>query len=421
MSAIGALPVERIIELFGRHVSSGKVEFFGNAGIRFVLGRREGIYMYDLDGNRYINCNCNGGVFNLGHRHPEIVAAMEEAARELDIGTHHTVSEHRAVLAERLASICPGDINRVIFGVSGGEAVDAAIKLARGHTGRPGVVSAVGGYHGHTGFALPAGHEQYSRPFEPLVPGYTQVPFGDLEALERAVDEQTACVLFETIPATLGIVIPPEDFFAGVRRVCDDKGALMICDEVQTGLGRCGANWGIETFGVVPDIMVSAKGLSGGMYPMSAVLYSDRLNQFIHENPFIHISTFGGPELGCRVTLKVLEVLEREGFLEHVAEMAAVFERGFAELASGHPELLLETRQRGLFMGLKMKNEMCGPLMTVAGMNNGIFTVYANNDNSVSQIIPPLIIEEDQTLEVLERLDAMLSWVEEKLAAFESA
>jgi acetylornithine/succinyldiaminopimelate/putrescine aminotransferase len=420
MSVIGQLPKEKITELFARHVSSGKVEFFRNAGVDFTLGRREGIYMYDLDGNQYINCNCNGGVFNLGHRHPEIVAALREAMEELDIGTHHTVSEHRALLAEQLAAISPGDINRVIFGVSGGEAIDTAIKLARGHTGRPGIVSAEGGYHGHTGFALPAGHEQYSKPFEPLVPGYTQVPFGDLNALDKAVDESTACVLFETIPATLGIVIPPDDFFAGVREICDRQGALMICDEVQTGLGRCGAFWGIDNYGVIPDMMVSGKGLSGGMYPMSAVLYGDRLNQFIHDNPFIHISTFGGPELGCRVTMKVLEILQRPEFLQHVDAIAAEFEKGFAELEEKHGDLLVETRQRGLFMGLKMKNEMCGPLMTIAGMRTGIFTVYANNDNSVSQIIPPLIIQEDESLEVLKRLDAMLSWVEQTIAEMEA-
>jgi len=420
MSVIGQESKEKITELFARHVSSGKVEFFRNAGIDFVLGRREGIHMYDLDGNRYINCNCNGGVFNLGHRHPEIVATLREALDELDIGTHHTVSEHRALLAEQLAAISPGDINRVIFGVSGGEAIDTAIKLARGHTGRPGVVSAEGAYHGHTGFALPAGHEQYSKPFEPLVPGYTHVPFGDLDALDKVVDASTACVLFETIPATLGIVLPPDDFFTGVREICDERGALMICDEVQTALGRCGAYWGIDTYGVVPDIMVSGKGLSGGMYPMSAVLYSDRLNQFLHDNPFIHISTFGGPELGCRVTMKVLEILQRPGFLEHISAMAAVFEKGFAELTGKHPDLLVETRQRGLFMGLKMKNEMCGPLMTLAGMRNGVFTVYANNDNSVSQIIPALIIQEDEAREVLERLDAMLTWVAQTVAEMEA-
>lgn len=421
MGVVGNESKQKIAELFARHVSSGKVEFFNNAGVDFVLGKREGIFMYDLDGGQVINCHCNGGVFNLGHRHPEIVEALSEAMKELDIGNHHLVSEQRAMLASELASISQGDINRVIFGVGGGEAIDTAIKLARGHTGRPGIVSAIGGYHGHTGFALPAGHEQYSKPFEPLVPGYTQVPFGDLDALDAAVGENTAAVLLETIPATLGIAIPPDDFYAGVRAICDERGAVMMMDEVQTGLGRCGAFWCIDDYDVVPDIIVSGKGLSGGMYPMSAVLFSDRLNQFWHDNPFVHISTFGGAEVGCRVAMKVIEILKRPGFLEHVNGMAAYFENGLAKLAADHPDLLVETRQKGLFMGLKMKSEMCGPLMTVAGLKNGIFTVYANNDSSVSQVLPPLIIEEPEADLVLERLDAMLAWTEKTLEEFSSA
>ncbi len=323
------------------------------------------------------------------------------------------MSEHRALLAEQLASIAPGDLNRVIFGVSGGEAVDAAIKLARGHTGRPGVVSAIGAYHGHTGFALAAGHEQYSRPFEPLVPGYTQVPFGDLEALDGAVDESTACVLFETIPATLGIVLPPEDFYAGVRALCDERGTLMICDEVQTALGRCGSYWGIDAYGVVPDMIISAKGLSGGMYPMSAVLYSDRLNQFLHENPFIHISTFGGPELGCRVTMKVLEILQRPGFLEHVGDIAAVFEKGFAELESKHPYLLVETRQNGPVHGPQDEERH----VRAADDRGRHAQRHLHRLRQQRQLGEPDNTGadhpgRDEALEVLERLDAMLTWVE---------
>jgi len=419
MSVIGQESKQKITELFARHVSSGKVEFFKSAGIDFVLGKREGVFLYDVSGKRLINCNSNGGVFNLGHRNPLVLAALREALEELDIGTHHTVSEHRALLAERLAAISPGDINRVIFGVSGGEVVDAAIKLARGVTGRPGVISAEGGYHGHTGYALPAGHEQYSAPFGPLVPGYGHVPFGDVDALDLAMDENTAAVLFETIPATMGIVLPPEGYFAEVRRLCDERGAIMILDEVQTGLGRCGAFWGIDTYGVVPDIMVTAKGLSGGVYPITAALYSDKLNQFIHDNPFIHISTFGGPEPGCRVALKVLDILEDPAFLHHVNKMADVFAKGFEELKGRHSDVIVETRQRGLFMGLKMKNDLCGPLMTVAGFEHGIFTVYANNDNSVSQIIPPLVITEPEAATVLESLDAMLTWLATTLASME--
>ncbi len=413
MSLIRQDPKEVIFERFSRYVSSGKARFFREAGIDFVFGKREGVWVEDIDGTRLINCHCNGGVFNLGHRHPRVLAALREALAELDIGNHHLVSEHRARLAERLAALCPGDLNRVVFGVGGGEAIDTAIKLARGGTGRHSVVSALGGYHGHTGLALAAGDAKYRAPFEPLAPGFSQVPFGDLDALEAAVDEDTAAVIFETIPATLGMPIPPEDFYLEVRRLCDRHGIVMIIDEVQTGLGRCGRIWGIDTYGVVPDIIVTSKGLSGGIYPISATVYREWLNPFLDENPFIHISTFGGSEVGCYAALAVLELLEDPQFLAHVRAMADIFTDGLARLCERYPGILVEARQRGLMMGLKMANDLCGPLMTVAGFKHGILTIYANNDTSVSQLLPPLIIEEPEALQVLERLDAMLFWLSE--------
>jgi acetylornithine/succinyldiaminopimelate/putrescine aminotransferase len=183
MSLTGLDPKARIIERFARHVSSGKAEFFTQAGIDFVFGKREGVYVWDVDGRRLVDCHCNGGVFNLGHRNARVIAALRNALDDLDIGNHHLISEARARLAERLAALCPGDLKRVVFGVGGGEAVDMAIKLARAHTRRPNVLSAAGGYHGHTGLALAAGEAQYRQPFEPLAPGFVQVPFGDLEAL----------------------------------------------------------------------------------------------------------------------------------------------------------------------------------------------------------------------------------------------
>jgi len=413
---IGKDDKSKIVERFGRHVSSGKVEFFKNAQIEFVVGKREGIYIYDIDGTKLIDCHSNGGVYNLGHRNPEVIEAVRAAMEELDIGNHHPISEHRSLLAEKLASISPGSLNRVVFGVGGGEAIDTAIKLARGHTKRPDIISAEGGFHGHTGFALAAGDPKYSTPFEPLPSGFKKVPFGDISALEETVDENTAAVLFETIPATLGIVIPPENYFSEVRKICDKWGALLIMDEVQTGLGRCGANWAIDTYGVIPDMLVSAKGLSGGIYPISAVIYKDELNQFMHENPFIHISTFGGSEIGCYASLKVIEILKRQGFLEHVRDIASFFEEGLEKLALEHKDVVVEKRQRGMMMGFKMINEMCGPLMTLFGFKNGIFTVFANNDTSVSQIIPPLIIEREDASHILEALDMTLREIEKNIS-----
>jgi putrescine aminotransferase len=411
MSLIGQDSKASVTERFARHVSSGKAAFFRDVGIDYVFGRREGVYVWDLDGERLIDCHCNGGVFNLGHRNPRIIGALRRALEELDIGNHHFVSEQRALLGERLAAICPGDLNRVIFGVGGGEAIDLAIKLARAHTGRPGVISALGGYHGHTGLALAAGDAEWRLPFGPLSPGFVQVPFGDLSALEDTIGDDTAAVIMETIPATLGMSLPPEDYYCGVRQLCDRWGAVMIADEVQSGLGRCGAFWGIDTYGVVPDILVTAKGLSGGIYPISATVYREHLNRFPHDNPFIHISTYGGSEVGCQVALEVLNILEEPGFLRHVNDMADLFRVGLGALREKYPDLLVQVRQRGLMMGLKLADQSLGPLFTLGGFHHGLLTIYANHDQSVNQLLPPLTIQEDEVAHALEALDRMLQWL----------
>jgi acetylornithine/succinyldiaminopimelate/putrescine aminotransferase len=287
-----------------------------------------------------------------------------------------------------------------------------AIKLARAHTQRAKVISALGGYHGHTGLALAAGDEQYRKPFGPLSPGFIQVPFGDIQGIEAAMDDDTAAVIFETIPATLGIIIPPEEYFAGVRHLCDEYGVVMIQDEVQTGLGRCGAFWGIDTYDVIPDIIVTGKGLSGGIYPITATLYREHLNTFLHENPFIHISTFGGAEVGCYAALEVLNILREPGFLENVRQMAGIFEQGFADLLDKHPNVLVEARQRGLMMGLKLVDPNFGPLFTRLGFDAGLLVIYANNDPSAVQILPPLIIQENEAGDVLGILEGMLGTLE---------
>lgn len=411
MSLVHQSPKQEIVARYARHVSSGKAEFFQNAGVDLIFGKREGVYVWDVEGvTRLIDCHCNGGVFNLGHRNPRILAALQRAIDELDIGNHHFISEHRALLAERLTALCPGDLKRVIFGVSGGEAIDTSIKLARAHTKHAKIISAVGGYHGHTGFALAAGEEEFSAPFAPLPPGFVQIPFGDLNALEKALDQDTAAVLFETIPATMGIVVPPENFYRDVRALCDRAGALMIADEVQSGLGRCGDVWAINTFGTIPDMIVTAKGLSGGMYPMTATIYSDRLDGFLRANPFIHISTAGGAEVGCYAALEVLNILQEPEFLENVRAMSELFRTGLAELQTKYPALLVGVRQRGLMMGLKFANASLGPTMTVAGFRFGLLMIYANFDTSVCQFLPPLIMQQEEAQETLMRLDRMFEW-----------
>jgi len=400
------------INQFAAHVSSGKAAFFQFAGIDFVPGRREGPFLWDVDGEtRLINCHCNGGVFNLGHRHPEIVQALTASLQTLDIGNHHLISRQRALLAEKLAALMPGDMPYTVFDVGGGEAVDLAIKVARGYTGRRTIVSASGGYHGHTGLALAAGDAKYYEPFGGALPGFMQVAYGDIAALKTAVSTDTAAVILETIPATLGMPIPPPAYLRQVRELCDAYNACLILDEVQTGLGRTGKLWACEHYDVAPDIMVIGKGLSGGVYPMTATCFRKELESVFHEDPFIHISTFGGAEVGCPVALKVLEISSAPDFLANVMACAAVFADGFQSLQAKHPRVLVRLRQLGLMMGIEMVNEYCGPLFSKAAYDNGLLSVYANNDRRVAQLLPPLIIDVALAHEILERVDASLGGV----------
>jgi len=392
------------LQAFADYVSPGKLKTYQLLGMEIVPARREGSRIWDKDGKSYINCRSSGGVFNLGHRPPEMVATLKQALETLDLGDHLLLSEWRARLGKRLAELTPGDLQYTTFGVSGGEAIDLAIKLARGFTRRPGIISAQGGYHGHTGFALATGEDSFKEFFGPLAPGFIQVPFGDIKALEQAVSKDTAAVIFETIPATLGIAIPPDDYFPAVRRICDDQGAVMIIDEVQAGLGRTGRLWAIDEYGVVPDIMVLAKGLAGSLYPMSATCHRPHLQSFFDEHPFVHVSTCGGAEVGCAVTLAALERLSSPELLHHVNHMAEHFNRGLLRLQADHPRILIQIRQKGLMIGLKMSQNGFGPLLTNQLAKNGVLAMFAHNDPSVMIIMPPLIVTMEEVEEVLAAL-----------------
>jgi len=388
---------------FAEHVSRGKVETYRSYGIQMIMGLRGGPYFHDAySDRRWLNCHCNGGVFNLGHHHPQVVAAVQQALSVLDIGNHHLVSGIRAALARRLAATTGGTLSGVVFGVSGGEAVDLAIKVVRAVTERPKVISAEGGYHGHTGLALAAGDPQYREPFGPNLPHFEQVPFDDLGALERVVDDDTAAVLLEPIPATLGMPIPSEGYLAGAQALCRERGARLIVDEIQTGLGRTGRLWAYQHEGIEPDALVTGKGLSGGVYPITATLMTPELFSFFDQHPFVHVSTFGGAEPACAAATAVLDLIEAPGFMDRVETVSD-------RLAAAFAPLPFELRRRGLMMGLKLGAEGAALMATKLLFEAGIFAVYANNDTSVLQLLPPLNLDDAQVEELVGKIRSVFS------------
>lgn len=404
---------KQLIEGFENHVSSAKPKFYKKHNMEFVMGWRNNIRFKDVEGEKeLINMHCNGGVYNLGHRNPIIVETLAKALEKFDIGNGHLISSERAKTAKLLSQLMPGDLDYTIFGVSGGEAVDTAIKIARGYTKKEKIISIVGGYHGHTGYALSTGDEKYRKPFGDKLPNFEQCVYGDIKSMENAIDNQTAAVILETIPATLGIPVPEYDYMQAVRKLCTQKNVLLISDEVQSGLGRTGKLWAFEHYDIIPDIVVLGKGLSGGVYPISATVIRKPIEVVFHEDPFVHVSTFGGSELGSVVMSKVLEISSSAEFLDNVNKMADIFKIEVEKLKLKYPKTLINLRQIGLMMGLEFDSDIGGPLFSKTAYDNGMFSVFSYNKPSVSQFLPPLIINEEQVHEVIERLDKALEDME---------
>ena len=382
-------------QAFADHVDAGKTAALQAIDFDVVMGERAGARFADAyDGRWFWNCHCNGGVFNLGHRNERVIAATKEALDHVDVGNHHLISGWRAHLARQLADTTDGRLPHAVFGSSGAEAVDVALKVARGVTGRTTIVSAQGAYHGSTGYARSAGDPHFDELFGSRLPGFEQVPFDDLAALDAAIDGETAAVILESIPATLGFPLPSAGYLRAVGELAHSRGALLVLDEVQTGLGRTGTIWHYQQHDAEPDMVITGKGLSGGVYPMSAVLMTSDVHRLLDDHPFSHDSTFGGAELGCVVATTVLDIVTEPGFLERVNALGERFEEGLR----GAP---FELRRAGMTMGLAFDDPLGGFLGSAALIDVGVFTVFAFYDQSVTQFLPPLTITDDEADEII--------------------
>ncbi|HEY9160609.1 MAG TPA: aspartate aminotransferase family protein [Desulfomonilia bacterium] len=397
---------QQALKDFAEFINPMKVRTMKSAGIDIIEEKRSGACSWDITGKRYIDCQTGSGIMNVGRGNQEIAAALKKALDTYDIGVFLLCSKQKADLAKRLAEITPGDLSCTIFGAGGGEAVDAAIKIARGFTMKPGIIYTDKAYHGHTGFALSAiGRDAYKESFEPLMPGFTKVPFGDADAIRKAVNKETAAVILETIQGEGGINIPPEGYLAEVRKICDENEVLLILDEIQTGFGRTGKMFACEHWGVVPDLMTVAKSLGGGIYPISATIFKEEINDFFIPHPFVHLSTFGGSDLGCIVGMAAIDYIIKNDLPGNAERMGQRFKAGFDRLLKEYPDLLLEVRQKGLMMGLQYTNESIGPRMTKKLSDRGVLAIYTGNDPSICRFMPPLVITPEEVDEVLNALE----------------
>ena len=389
-----------------------KTQFWTDTGVDLVIDRREGYFLWDMEGRRLIDMHLNGGTYNLGHRNPEVMQAITEGMQHFDVGNHHFPSVARTALAQRLVETAPASIKKVAFGSGGGEAIDIALKSARHATKRRKIVSIVKAYHGHTGLAVASGDDRFAKIFLSDRPDeFVQVPFGDLTAMEQALSAgDVAAVLMETIPATYGFPLPPPGYLEAVKDLTVKYGSLYIADEVQTGLMRTGEMWAITKHGIEPDIIVTGKGLSGGMYPITAAMLGDRAAQWLDEDGFAHISTFGGAELGCVAAIKTLEITSRPEVRSTVHYIADLFAHGLRRIQSDNPDWFIGIRQNGVVIGLEFNHPEGAKFVMRELYENGVWAIFSTLDPRVLQFKPGILVSRDLCEDVLDRLDVAVRY-----------
>lgn len=383
-----------------------KTQFWTDTGVDLVIDRREGYFLWDMNGRRLIDMHLNGGTYNLGHRNPEVMQALIDGMQYFDVGNHHFPSVARTALAQKLVESAPASISKVAFGSGGGEAIDIALKSARHATQRRKIVSIVKAYHGHTGLAVATGDARFAKMFLADQPDdFIQVPFGDVDAMDEALrGRDVAAVIMETIPATYGFPLPPPGYLEAVRDLCTRYDSLYIADEVQTGLMRTGEMWGIAKHGIDPDIMVTGKGLSGGMYPITAAMLSERAAKWLYEDGFGHISTFGGAELGCVAAIKTLEITSRPEVRSSVHYIADIFAQGMARIQADHPDWFVGIRQNGVIIGLEFDHPEGAKFVMRELYELGVWAIFSTLDPRVLQFKPGLLLGRDLCEDVLDRL-----------------
>jgi putrescine aminotransferase len=367
----------------------------------------EGTRIVDHTGKSYLDFAGGYGVFTLGHRHPRVVAAVREQLDKIALSGRTMFNPLMGKLARRLATITPGDLQISFFCNSGAEAVEGALKLARAATKRSKIVATANAFHGKTFGALSAsGNAIYREPFEPLVPGVVHVEFADARALEAAL-EGAAAFIVEPVQAEGGVVVAPPGYLARARELCDRAGALLIADEVQTGLGRCGALFACDLDGVVPDVMTLAKGLSGGVVPIGAyVARAACWNAAYAKAPLLHTSTFGGSELACAAALAALDVLIEEDLAANARARGAQLLDGAGAIASRHPGVIAEVRGRGLLVGVELRHEGYAGTVIPEMLKRGVTAAWTLNRQRVIRLEPPLIVTAAEIETALAALDA---------------
>lgn len=360
------------------------------------IEKAEGIFLYGNNNERYIDLISGIAVSNIGHRHPAVVKAIKD---QLDKYMHlmvygEYILSPQVQLAEKIKTTLPSKLNSVYFVNSGAEATEGALKLAKRYTGRAEIISCKKAYHGSTNGALSVmGDEFFKQEFRPLLPGIKHIEFNKTEDLDL-IDRSTAAVIVETIQGEAGVRIPSEAYMNALRKKCSDTGALLILDEIQTGFGRTGKFWAFEHFAIEPDVLLTSKGMGGGM-PIGAFIASREIMSVLSHDPVLgHITTFGGHPVCCAASLATIEVILQEKLMDAISRKEQLFHQLLV-----HPAIR-EVRSKGLLIAVEFESyEVLKPVIDKA-IEKGVITDWFLFCNNSMRIAPPLIITEEQIREV---------------------
>jgi acetylornithine/LysW-gamma-L-lysine aminotransferase len=383
--------------------------FLSNLYQRFPVSieRGKNSRVWDLFGKEYIDCMGGYGVALVGHCNDRIVQAVKNQVEKLIVCHMSVYNDTRLNFLKKLAGIAPKGLSKVFFSNSGAEAVEAALKFSRKYTGKPGIISMYGAYHGKTFGALSVTYnEKYRKAFMPLLEGVKFVSYNDTSKVEDAIDDTTGTLILEPIQGETGIIIPPDGLLQNIREICDRRGIILIFDEIQAGLGRTGKMWAGENWNTVPDIMCLAKGIAGGL-PMGLTLSKPEIIEAMRIGE--HSSTFAGNPLACAAGIATIEALTEDKLVENAAYIGKYFKDGLFMLKDKH-KVVRDVRGLGMMLALELRFDIKDILFDA--IRHGLLMLYSGRN--IIRLLPPLVMDEKTVSSALEIMDKILSGEENR-------
>jgi len=392
---------QEILDAWAALFSRAGLENMKLEGRAIIEAGREGVHVTDAEGRGYIDGDSAAGIFNLGRRNTLLVEELKCAMRETDQGNFPMISVEKARLAQALSEFVGGELDCSIYSVMRGETLEFACKVARGFTGRSELVTVDGAYYGETGFAMSLSADPQNDKYGPLIPDVRLIPFGDIEAARESITTKSAAVILEPIQAENHCRCAADAYLIELRKICHEKGVLLVFDETQSGLGRCGEKFSYLRSGIEPDMLIMGEALGGGIFPIAATIITQRVNEFLNIHPMIHLSTFGGSDIGCRVAKKALDIYKELEPWHNARRIGLKLRNGIEAVIAAHPQTILSIAGEGLLMSLEFDGVEAAQAFCRRASANGLLLSRGRIRRETVMLRPPLILTDADAGEIL--------------------